>query len=125
MSYCRQDSSAYLLTHGIQVYCRFIHTRIELIGSRTQRYMRSSTYYIHGHILYGCASLKKKLQSLKVPERYEKCLSITSSTKGKSLPRHPSGREWATSQTGLKVKKIKYVTYSFQGSHTGQLDFCN
>jgi hypothetical protein len=25
----------------------------------------------------------------------------------------------------IKFKKIKYVVYSFQGSHTGQLDFFN
>ena len=37
--------------------------------------------------------------SLKVPERYEKCLRVSSSVKGKRLPTLPSGREWATSQT--------------------------
>ena len=32
----------------------------------------------------------------KVPERYEKCLRVSSSVKGKPLPTPPSGREWAT-----------------------------
>ena len=35
---------------------------------------------------------------LKVPERYEKCLWVSFSVKGKPLP-PPSGREWATSWT--------------------------
>ena len=36
---------------------------------------------------------------LKVPERYEKCLWVSSSVKGKPLAAPPSGREWATSYT--------------------------
>ena len=35
--------------------------------------------------------------SLKVPERYEKWLQVSSSVKGKSLAIPPSGRKWATS----------------------------
>ena len=35
--------------------------------------------------------------SLRVPERYEKCLRVSSSVKEKSLSTPPSGREWATS----------------------------
>ena len=35
--------------------------------------------------------------SLKISERYEKCLRISSSVKGKSLPAPPSGREWVES----------------------------
>ena len=37
--------------------------------------------------------------SLKVPERNEKCLRVSSSVKGNPLPAPPSGREWATSWT--------------------------
>jgi hypothetical protein len=37
--------------------------------------------------------------SLKIPERYEKYLRVSSSVKGKSLSTHPRGRDWATSQT--------------------------
>jgi hypothetical protein len=36
-------------------------------------------------------------RSLKVPERYEKCLRVSTSVKRKPLPASPSGREWATS----------------------------
>ena len=35
--------------------------------------------------------------ALKVPKWYKKCLWVSSSVKGKSLPTPPSGREWATS----------------------------
>jgi hypothetical protein len=37
--------------------------------------------------------------SLKVPERYEKYLWVSSSVKEKLLPRPPCGREWAMSLT--------------------------
>ena len=37
--------------------------------------------------------------SLKVPEKYEKCLRVSSSVKEKPFPKPPSWREWATSQT--------------------------
>ena len=37
------------------------------------------------------------INSLKVPERYEKCLRVSSSVKEKSLSAPPSGRVWATS----------------------------
>ena len=37
------------------------------------------------------------LRSLDVPERYEKCLRVSSSVKGKPLPAPPSGKECATS----------------------------
>ena len=36
---------------------------------------------------------------LKLPERYENCLRVSSSVKGKPLPTPPSEREWATSFT--------------------------
>jgi hypothetical protein len=43
-------------------------------------------------------SLKKQFKwCLKIPERYEKCLQVSSSVKGKLLPAPPSGREWAMS----------------------------
>ena len=35
------------------------------------------------------------LCSLKVPEMYEKCLPVSSSEKGKSLPTPCSWRKWA------------------------------
>ena len=38
-----------------------------------------------------------KGNSLKVPEKYEKCPRVSSSVKGKPLPTPPRGREWATS----------------------------
>jgi hypothetical protein len=37
--------------------------------------------------------------SLKVPERFAKCLRVSSSVKGKSVFTSPSGREWAKCQT--------------------------
>ena len=37
-------------------------------------------------------------QTLKVPERYDKCLRVSSSMKGKHLSTPPSGREWTMSQ---------------------------
>ena len=50
----------------------------------------------HEQLIYFNALIK--YGSLKVPERYEKYLRVSSSVKEKPLPAPPSGREWATSQ---------------------------
>ena len=51
----------------------------------TDKYTKNNTY------------IKNHIDSLKVPKSYEKCLRVSSSVKGKSLPAPPSGREWAMS----------------------------
>jgi hypothetical protein len=58
--------------------------------------------YVIRKIPYSTAEYAKQfklydLLNLKVPERYEKFLRVSSSVKGKPVPAPPNGREWATS----------------------------
>ena len=65
--------------------------------------MRTIGKSLETYLKFGEISQKYKgiilSTSLKVPERYENCLRVSSSVKGKSLSTPPSGRNWATSQT--------------------------
>ena len=73
----------------------------------------------------------QNVNSLKVPERYQKCLRVSFSVKGNPLSAPPSGRDWATNQKaniggdrknpGIRILPLPRANSLLGGRLSGQI----